>query len=78
MTYYEAIGPMLYKAHKIKEVQVIMENPIYFNSSMLRIITEDGRTFYLEKDMLDTMQKYPNIFPLERRWKFAPAQTDKK
>ena len=65
MTYYETIKPMvLYRAHKVKDLEVICENPTFTDSSWIKIHTTTGRTFYMEKRHLDDMQKYPKLFPL--------------
>lgn len=79
MTYYETIKPMvLYKAHKIKEVEVICKTPSFCNTPWIRVITEEGRNFYMEEKNLEDMQKFPNLYPLKEKRLFAPAQTDKK
>ena len=79
MIYYETIKPMvLYKAHEVKEIEVICDKPTFAHSEWLRIITTTGRNFYLEKRHLDDMQKYPNWYPLEERKPFAPAQMEDK
>ena len=79
MIYYETIKPMvLYKAHKVKDIDVICESSPYFQSAWLRVHTETGKIFYLEKRLLDDMQKYPDLFPLEERRRFAPEQMEDK
>jgi hypothetical protein len=79
MIYYETIKSMaLYKAHEIKEVVVICEKPSFAKSEWLKIITTTGKTFYIEKEHLNDMQKYPNLYPLEERRLFAPAQIEGK
>ena len=56
MIYYETIKPMvLYKAHEVKEIEVICDKPTFAHSEWLRIITTTGRNFYLEKRHLDDM-----------------------
>ena len=78
MIYYETIKPLaLYKAHKIKEVEVICKEPAFCDSPWIRVITEEGRYFYMEERNLEDMQKYPDCYPLEERGLFAPAQTGK-
>ena len=78
MTYYETIKPMeLYKAHKVKDIEVIDDKSLYFRSAWLRITTDTLRTFYIEKHNLDFMQDHPEMFPLEEKKRFAPAQTEK-
>lgn len=78
MIYYETIKPMvLYKAHEVKSIEVISDNPMFFDSAWLRIHTVTGRTFYLDKEQLEDMQKYPNFYPTEERkrnYEIAPAQ----
>ena len=78
MIYYETIKPLaLYKAHKIKEVEVICKEPSFCDSPWIRVITEEGRYFYMEERNLEDMQKYPDCYPLEEKKLFAPAQTGK-
>lgn len=79
MIYYECIKPMvLFKAHEIESTEVISTNPAFARSPWLKIKTATGSIFYLEENHLNDMQKYPNLFPLEERRLFAPAQEDKK
>ena len=81
MIYYECIESMaLYKKHKVAEIEVITETPVYFSSSWLRIRTEEGFAFYIEKKKLEDMNRYQDSYPLEKkeRYRFAPAQEDKK
>ena len=79
MTYYECIKPMtLFKAHEIKTVIVISEYPMFSLSAWLKVETMTGKTFYLNRDELEDMQKYPEWYPVEERRLFAPAQEDKK
>lgn len=79
MVYYETIKPLaLYKAHEIRNIETISEKSSFSKSPWLEIQTTTGRTFYIEKNQLDDMQKYPRLFPLEEKRAFAPAQTDKK
>lgn len=76
MVYYECIEAMrLYKKHEIKDVEVITEYPIFATSAWLKIHTTTGKNFYIEKNRLDDMQKYPQLFPLEEKKLFAPSQT---
>lgn len=79
MVYYEPIKPMrLYMKHEIRDIEVICEEPSFSNSSWLKIHTTTGKNFYIEKNQLDDMQKYPRLFPLKEKRLFAPAQSDKK
>ena len=79
MVYYESIKPLaLYKAHEIRKIETISEKSSFSESPWLEIQTTTGRTFYMEKDRLDDMQKYPDLFPLEERRRFAPAQMEDK
>ena len=81
MIYYECIESMaLYKKHKVAEIEVITETPVYFSSPWLRIRTEEGVTFYIEKKKLEDMNRFPEFYPTEKkeRYRFAPAQEDKK
>lgn len=76
MIYYESIKSMtLYKAHEIRDIEVICEEPLFSESPWLKIHTTTGKIFYIEKKQLDDMQKYPQLFPLEEKKLFAPTQT---
>ena len=79
MVYYEPIKPMrLYMKHEIRNIEVICEEPSFSEYPWLEIQTTTGRTFYTEKNRLDDMQKYPDLFPLEERRRFAPEQMEDK
>lgn len=72
MVYYECIQNLqLYKKHEVTEVKVICEDPMFAQSPWLEIITEDGKTFYLEKKTLDFMNESPQCFPLEERRRYV-------
>lgn len=76
MIYYESIKPMvLYLAHEIRNIEVICRKPSFSESSWLKIHTVTGKIFYIEKNQLDDMQKYPKLFPQEEKKLFASAQT---
>lgn len=80
MTYYETVVPLeRYRAHEVKDIEVITEKPFYGSSAgsaLLKVFTESGKVFYTDKANLDDMQKYPDCYPLEKEVGIAPAQKE--
>lgn len=79
MNYYECVEPMtLYIKHDIEKIEVISEKPTYFSSPWLKVITKEGKNFYIEKDVLEEMNKHPELFPLFRKERHMFIKEDKK
>ena len=79
MIYYEAIIPMtLYRKHEISSIRILSERPGFSQSAWLQLFTTEGKVFFVEKQHLEDMQKYPEWYPLEERGQIAPAQKERQ